>query len=127
MAELDNTKKVIIVAICAGLSVVIAGYQVSGWLFSDRSRDLTWMKCTQCGNAFQITEGEYFEFSQHHLTPAGNPVSPIDMDPEKGYQCPECTQTSALKAIKCSECQNVFIIGEASRRQPGTCPECGHF
>jgi hypothetical protein len=129
MTDQAGKKKIILVAVCLGLAGVIAAFQFRGGGSRSRDNEPLWMKCTnpQCNAEFTITARQYFDFSQQHLTPAGNPISPMAMDRNNAYQCPHCNRPNALKAIKCGQCEHVFIEGAAGRGQlPDTCPECGY-
>ena len=128
MASETDTKKIIIVAVCLGIAVVILGYQFIGGRGGRGAAmaDDTWMVCRnrQCRAEFELPMSDYFEFAQEHL-------DPMMMDPEggqmKGYPCPECRENSSFRAVKCEQCELVFREGAAGPQEfPDTCPQCGH-
>lgn len=43
------------------------------------------------------------------------------------FACPECNQETGYRAIKCEECEYVFLSGDAGDdRYPDRCPECDY-
>ena len=111
-----------IIIVCIGLAIIVTYTNIGGGgRASIKPGDRIWLKCRNpdCGEAFQITRGEYFEYTQKILQEKGF----VGM----AYLCPKCQKKSAYPAIKCLNCGNVFEKGTVPYTDgpADTCPECG--
>jgi ribosomal protein S27E len=77
-----------------------------------------WVKCRDCGAAWQISKKHYFEYQEKHDDPqkAGAPAMP----------CKECGHKSAYRAVKCEKCGEVFEYGSRPGKFFDRCPKCGY-
>jgi hypothetical protein len=80
---------------------------------------MIWLKCENCGEAYQIPKREYYEYMQEHQ----DPFSPGPLY----LVCKECGQEKARRAVKCAECGEVFFYGTAPAGDfADRCPKCGY-
>ena len=124
-------KKPIMIAIVIGC-LVLAGVITMLTSKSDESgkkfhpKDEIQMLCVNpdCNAEFTMVRKDYDE--QMMIASQGIPMMSRIMSPP-ALTCPQCEQQSAYKAIKCNQCEYVFMSGEAEDEMwPDRCPECDY-
>ena len=68
----------------------------------------------------------YFRTNQYrdHIIQGGIWV-PGRMPPTP-IECPECSMRSAFRAVKCKECETIFMQDYTSEDFPDRCPKCDY-
>ncbi len=75
-----------------------------------------------CDQAYTMPREEFMsQMSETGISM--NMGAPGDMGQVPALTCPECSENSGYMAIKCQECERVFI---EDHREAGKCPECGY-
>ncbi len=83
------------------------------------------MLCTECEAGYEMTAGKFKEQMEEKMAEGG--ADPMTMGPTVrpiALTCPECDEDAAFLAVKCPECEYIFVRGEAGYGYPDTCPEC---
>lgn len=125
--DIDKAEKIKLatVIVCFLLAIIIFGIQCFGGKTGRRSGPTeTQFLCVNenCGAEFVVSSEEFRE----KMT--GMPPGPMMMSVDMlAFECPECGKKTGYRAIKCLECEHVFIQGDAGDdRYPDRCPECKH-
>ena len=123
MQDIKKPITIIVTIIC----VIVAGTMIYKHLSEESTGNLDgfkgqtmWMKChnTNCRAEFQIDKQLYFDYEREN-------IADIDATRPPGYPCPKCSEKSAYRAIKCSECEFVFERNSIPGH-PDKCPKCGY-
>ena len=119
--EEDKKKKVMLglIILCLILAIgITAVTNMSG--SSSRSNKPIQMLCMneECGMDFEMTTEEYREQMMQ-----GGMMGPGPMA-QAPIECPECSMQSAFRAMKCKECETIFMQDYSSGDFPDRCPEC---
>ncbi len=126
--EEDKKKKILTLTVvcCLALAIIIT-LSTSG-LFKGgrriRASDKLIVLCVnpECGVDSELTRKEYRE----NMQDSGGAMNPMAMMGPSLIECPECGEMSATIAIKCKECENVFIQQVGGDDYPDRCPECDY-
>lgn len=123
--DVDKAEKIklTIVIVCFLLAIIIFGIQCFGGKTGRISGPTeTQFLCVDknCGAEFVVSPEEFRE-KMSEITPGAMRMSG-DMP---AFECPDCGKETGYHAIKCPECENVFIRGDAGDdRYSDRCPEC---
>ena len=123
---MDEDKKklvmIIIAVVCIVLAVGITFFTTGGGGGGGGSSNAAIpMLCDSCGVTYEIDRDEFRE-EMRKLGP-----QMMMMRGPVVLQCKECGEQAAYRAMKCPECDEVFVLGDAGDEQyPDKCPACGH-
>jgi len=94
----------------------------SGFETIKRGEELYWVKCNNpaCKSTYQIDKKDYYEQIEEKMR--ANPMAMVTPP----LTCKECGEQSALRAVKCEKCGQVFFYGADPTDFADRCPECGH-
>ena len=123
----EDVKKKVMLGLIVGCLVLAVGITVMTRKGGGPkpSNEPVQMLCVneECAYAYELEREEYQEEARKNMT--GMMMGPMMGPP--ALTCPECGQQSAYSAIKCEQCQAVFVRGEAGdQRFPDRCPECDY-
>ena len=119
----EDKKKIIMIAAAVGCVVLAVGitFFTSGGSSKSGSTGDIPMLCDSCGAVYEIDRDEFRE-EMRKLGP-----QMMMMRGPVVLQCKECGEQAAYRAMKCPECDEVFVLGDAEDEQyQDRCPECGH-
>ena len=120
----EDKKKLVMVVVaisCIVLAVGITFVTSRGPSSGGASNSDILMLCDSCGETYEITREEYRE-EMRKLGPQMMMMrGPVILT------CKQCGEVAAYRAMRCSECDEPFVLGDAGDEQyPDRCPECGH-
>ena len=125
--EEDTKKKILTITMvaCLGLAAVIT-FATGGFFKGGpkvRASDTMTLLCVnpECGGDSEITREEYRESMENSGVGGMGPMAMMGPTP---VECPECGEMSATIALRCKECEHVFIQQMGSDDYPDRCPEC---
>ena len=120
----EDKKKLIMIVVAIGCIVLAVGitfFTSSGGGGGRGSNSDIPMLCDSCGAVYEIDREEFRE-EMRKLGP-----QMMMMRGPVVLQCKECGEMAAYRAMKCPECDEVFVLGDAGDEQyPDRCPGCGH-
>ena len=120
--EEDKKKKVMLglIILCLVLAIGITVVTNMGGGSGSRSNEPVQMLCMnqECGMDFEMTTEDYREQMMQ-----GGMMGPGPMA-QAPTECPECGMQSAFRAVKCKECETIFMQDYSSGDFPDRCPEC---
>lgn len=81
------------------------------------------MLCDSCGATYEVSSDEFKELMRN--SPMGR--NPMMMAGPMILPCKECNEIAAYRAIKCTQCEEIFVRGDAEDdKYPDRCPGCGY-
>lgn len=122
----DKKRKVMIglIVLCLVLAIGITAVTNlgGGGGSSSRGNQPVQMLCMneECGMDFELSTEEYRE---HMMQGGMMGPGPMAQSP---VECPECGMQSAFRAVKCKDCEFVFMQDYSSGDFPDRCPECDY-
>ncbi len=123
----DKKKKVMLglIILCLVLAIGITAMTNRGSGGSgsgSRSNEPVQMLCMnqECRMDFELSSEEYSEQIMQ-----GGMMGPGPMA-QTPIKCPECNMQSAFRAVKCKECEAIFMQDYTSGDFPDRCPECDY-
>jgi len=126
----EAKKKPVMIAIASVCLIVAVGITVlsnkgSGGGSKVSDSDIVVMLCANpdCGIDYELTVEEYREQLQEVQRALGPMMM---MGGNLLLTCPECEEQSAYKAMRCKECDFIFVPIPGSDDYRDRCPECGY-
>ncbi len=121
--EEDKKKKVMLglIILCLVLAVGITVMTNMGGSGSgSRSNEPVQMLCMneECGMDFELSAEEYRTQMMQGGMMGPGPMAQTPME------CSECGMQSGFRAVKCKECETIFLQDYTSGDFPDRCPEC---
>ncbi len=121
----DKKKKVMLglIILCLILAVGITVMNnMGGGGSGSRSNEPIQMLCMnqECKMDFELSSKEYSEQIMQ-----GGMMGPGPMA-QTPIECPECSMRSAFRAVKCNECETIFMQDYTSEDFPDRCPKCDY-
>jgi DNA-directed RNA polymerase subunit RPC12/RpoP len=116
----EGKKKMIMVAVivaCIATAVIItlATRNSNTGTIDDVAHEMMWLKCRDCGNAWQMDKKEFLQYVEKYRNGMQVP----------GVECPKCHKKDGYRAEKCEKCGNVFEKIPNTTDYPDRCPKCG--
>lgn len=78
-----------------------------------------WVKCTECGAAYQMGKREYFRLVEEKATVGTTPMMFAPKLP-----CRECGKDGIRRAFKCENCGEISFEGSVPGDFADRCPKC---
>ena len=125
----DKKKKIMIgfIVACLVLAGIVFTATNRGRGGTGRSNKPIQILCTECEAEYELTADEFREQMQGKMSEGGMPMMMGPMAGPITLTCQECNEDAAVMAIKCPECEYVFVSGEAGLNDyPDRCPECDY-
>jgi hypothetical protein len=122
----DKKKKVmlglIILCLILAVGITVMTNRGGGSGSSSRSNEPVQMLCMnqECRMDFELSSKEYSEQIMQ-----GGMMGPGPMA-QTPIECPECSMRSAFRAVKCKECETIFMQDYTSGDFPDRCPKCDY-
>lgn len=122
---MKETQKKALLLVMVVVCLALAGYATyksltkNRHLYLEEYKDQTiLLKCANpnCNHVFETNRKKYYEYISEHVDRSTNTAYGL---------CPKCNQQTALEAIRCEKCGEVFFYGTVTGTYRDTCPKCG--
>ena len=117
---MKNLIYVIVIVICllvAGI-VVFSGGSGGGGIEDIAEDEQVWVMCRRCNASYEMGKKEFYRQLEEAAKANPNPM----MAPH--LTCQECGKVSVTEAIRCEQCETVFVKGSVPGDFPDRCPKC---
>lgn len=108
-----------VAVVCLAAAAGIFWWQFGGGESAPKTPESIKMKCTACGNVWDMPFKEF----QEKVMQAGGPMA-IMPGMLTTFDCPKCNKKAAVQAETCKGCGEVFILNWQQNPE-GKCPKCG--
>lgn len=81
--------------------------------------ELLWVKCVECGQAYQMTKRDFFTQIEERAK-----SSPQPLPAAPNLVCQKCGKEGILRAEKCPKCGHLFLWGSIPADFADRCPQC---
>jgi phage FluMu protein Com len=113
---------VIVVCILVAVLVFVKtrGGGAAGTESIDES-EMIWVKCRQCGAAYEMSKKKYYEELEEkaRANPTPMMITPL-------LTCQKCGKDGIQKAHKCEKCGEIFFENSVPNDFADRCPKCKH-
>jgi ribosomal protein L37E len=115
------TVVIVVSAVAVAVIILMTRPASTGGIESIPESEQTWVKCTQCGAAYQMGKRRYFEQLEKKATASSGRML---VTPK--LTCRECGKDGILRAVKCEKCGEVFFRNSVPADLADRCPKCGY-
>jgi hypothetical protein len=117
---MKNLIYVIVIVLCllvAGF-VVLRGGSDSGGVTSIDESEQIWVMCRACDESHQMGKRAYYEGLEAKAKESTNMM----MVPH--LTCEKCGKDGVTEAVKCEQCEHIFVKGSVPGDHGDRCPKC---
>ncbi|MCU0915734.1 MAG: hypothetical protein MUC88_14395 [Planctomycetes bacterium] len=118
---MKNTIYAAVIAACVLVAVVIFVVRRggSGGVNDIPDTQMLWVKCTKCGQGYEMGERQYYRELEEKSKANPSPM-PVAMP----LTCQKCSKDGVVRAYKCERCSEVFRAGSVQGDFEDRCPKC---
>jgi phage FluMu protein Com len=121
---MKNIIYAIVIVICVLVAAVVFVKTHSGHvngIDSIPESEKTWVKCVQCGAAYQMSEREYYRQIEDRMR-----AHPTPMTVTPRLTCAKCGKDGIVRAVRCEKCGEIFVQRSVPADFEDRCPKCGY-